>query len=353
MTAVLVASCNPQTQSQPQRATPSHASPIAHVNPCVSTPAAIDGTSRDAASRALSPPAATVAAAASGLDHRPSRSSESPTKATTQAPAPAAATVREGSRVRIEGLQAARDMNGRTGVVCGALDEESGRWTVQIDADGARAACRGTFCAANLRVIPSHDFGTEWVDEEGRVWRKNVDFSRECAKGHALALVGDCGGDGGGMRLMCRLCHSFCARGSDEAASWLTCSVVAGCCGGYAVCSICARAPSAAAAVAPADCDDFCTLVSCGVECCMMWRLTFGVAGGWTAVSVVAAVDVGRVAGPHDNVSVLSNVRATVHVAQPRQRDGAAAGAGREGAACGRCDVVYQPHMEQRVCRHA
>jgi hypothetical protein len=34
--------------------------------------------------------------------------------------------VREGSRVRIEGLQAAREMNGRTGVVCAALDE-SGR----------------------------------------------------------------------------------------------------------------------------------------------------------------------------------------------------------------------------------
>ena len=232
MTAVLVASCSTQTQSQPHRATPSPASPIAHFNPFVSTPAAIDGTSRDAAPRALSPPAASVAAAAtSGLDHRPSPSSESPAKATYQAPAPAASMVREGSRVRIEGLQAAREMNGRTGVVCAALDE-SGRWTVQIDADGARAACRGTFRAANLRVIPSHNFGTEWVDEEGRVWRKNVDFSRECAKGHALALVGDCGGDGGGMQLMCRLCHSFCARGSDEAASWLTCSVVVGCCGG-------------------------------------------------------------------------------------------------------------------------
>jgi hypothetical protein len=199
MTAVSVSSCSTQTQSQPQRATPSPAS-IAHFNPFVSTPAAIDGMSRDAASRALLPPAASVAvAAASGFDHRPSPSSESPAKATTQAPAHAAFMVREGSRVRIEGLQAARDMNGRTGVVCAALDE-SGRWTVQIDADGARAACRGTFRAANLRVIPPHNFGTEWVDEEGRVWRKNVDFSRECAKGHALALVGDCGGDGGGMQ---------------------------------------------------------------------------------------------------------------------------------------------------------
>ncbi len=266
---------------------------------------------------------------------------------------PFAAALQEGSRVRIEGLQAKPELNGRTGVVCGAISQESGRWTVQIDADGARVACRGAFRAANLQVIPSLDFGTEWVDEEGRVWSKNVDFSRECAKGHALAPLGDCGGDGGGMRLMCRLCHSLCGRNSDEAASWLTCSVVAGCCGGYAVCCSCVCARSAAAAVAPAGSDDFCTLVSCGVECCMMWCLTFGVAGRWTAVSVVAAVDVGRVAGPHDDVPVLSNVRATIHVAQPRQRDAAADGAGRHGAACGRCDVVHQPHVEQRVCRHA
>jgi hypothetical protein len=181
--------------------------------------------------------------------------------------------------VRIEGLQAAPEMNGRTGVVCGALERESGRWTVQIDAVGARAACRGAFRAANLRVIPSYNFGTEWVDEEGRVWPKNVDFSRECAKGHALAPVGDCGGDGGGMRLMCRLCHCFCERDSDEAASWLTCSVVAGCCGGYVVCCSCARAPNAVAAVVPAGSDDFHTLVSFGAGCLIMCRLTLIVQG--------------------------------------------------------------------------
>ena len=270
-----------------------------------------------------------------------------PQSSTSAAPSPPfAAVLQEGSRVRIQGLQAKPELNGRMGVVCGTISQESGRWTVQIDADGARAACRGAFRAANLQVVPSHNFGTEWVDEEGRVWSKNVDFSRECAKGHALAPLGDCGGDGGGMRLMCRLCHSFCRRDSDEAASWLTCSVVAGCCGGYAVCCSCARATSAAAAVAPAGSGDFCTLVSFDVECCMMLRLTFGVAGHWTTVSVVAAVHVGRVAGPHDDFSVLSNVRATVHVAQPLQRGGAADGEGRDGEVCGRCDVVHQPHVE-------
>ena len=261
LTAVLVASGSHRAQMQPQSTASAHVSPAqtdsaAHVAPSASTSAAVDGTNRDDTGHALSPPTPAVS----------STSSVDSFAAPLQSPSTAVATVQEGSRVRIEGLQAAPEMNGRTGVVCGALDQESGRWTVQIDADGARAACRGAFRAANLRMIPSHNFGTEWVDEEGRVWPKNVDFSRECAKGHALAPLGDCGGDGGGMRLMCRLCHSFCERDSDEAASWLTCSVVAGCCGGYAVCCSCARAPSSVAAVEPAGSDNFHTLVSCGVE---------------------------------------------------------------------------------------
>ena len=259
MTAVCLASGSPRAQMQPQSAIPAHASlaPAAHVAPSVSTPTAIDVANRDAVGLALSRPTP-AAEAASSVDSAPTPSAA---KTATQAPALAAATVQEGSRVRIQGLQAAPEMNGRTGVVCGAISQESGRWTVQMDADGARAACRGTFRASNLQVIPSHNFGTEWVDEEGRVWSKNVDFSRECAKGHALAPVGDCGGDCGGMRLMCRMCHSFCERDSDEAASWLTCSVVTGCCGGYAVCCSCASAPRAAVAVS-ADSDAFCTLVS-------------------------------------------------------------------------------------------
>ncbi len=269
MTAVLLASGSPRTHMQPPSAIPAQASlvPAAHVAPSVSTPTAIDATNRDVAGLAPSPPTS-AAAAASGVDSAPT---PSPAKTAMQAPAPAAETLQEGSRVRIQGLQAAPEMNGRTGVVCGAISQESGRWTVQIDADGARAACRGAFRPVNLQVIPSHNFSTEWVDEDGCVWQKNVDFSRECAKGHALAPLGDCGGDGGGMRLMCRLCHSFCRRDSDEAASWLTCSVVTGCCGGYAVCCCCTLGSSAAAAVAPAGSDDFCMLVSCGVEFCMMW----------------------------------------------------------------------------------
>ena len=97
-----------------------------------------------------------------------------------QAAAPAARTVQHGARVRIEGLQAAPQMNGRTGTVCGAYNEESGRWLVELDADGARPACRGTFRGVNLCVIPPLNFATEWLDEDGRVCPKNVDYATQC-----------------------------------------------------------------------------------------------------------------------------------------------------------------------------
>jgi hypothetical protein len=204
-----------------------------------------------------------------------------------------------GSRVRIEGLKAAPHMNGRTGVVRGAFDQESGRWTVDVAADGARPASCGTFRPANLRLIPSHNFSTEWVDEGGRVWPKNVDFSRQCAKGHALAPLGERGGLAN-KRLMCRLCHSFCGRDRDEAAGWLLCSEDAGCCGEYAVCCGCARSPSAAAAACSGS-DDFCTEVS--YRAALFLRgVTRLIAGRGGAIPVVAAVDGGLVAGPHDDV---------------------------------------------------
>ena len=177
---------------------------------------------------------------------------------------PPAKALQQGSRVRIEGLQAAPQMNGRMGVVCGGFDEETGRWTVDVAAEGARPACRGTFRAANLRLIASHNFSTEWVDEGGRVWPKIVDFSRQCAKGHALAPLGERGGLAD-KRLMCRLCHCFCERDCDEAASWLMCSEDAGCCGEYAVCCSCSRSASAAASASTGS-EDVCILVS-RVEC--------------------------------------------------------------------------------------
>jgi hypothetical protein len=345
LTAVPLVSRSHRAQMQPKSTAMGHValSPAHHASASASVSNTVNFTNHDAADDGA------LLSLASAPESRDA-SAASPSKSAAQSSAAAAATVHNGSRVRIAGLQATPHMNGRTGVVCGALNEETGRWTVDVAADGAKPACRGSFLAANLRLIPSHNFSSEWVDECGRMWPKNVDFSQQCAKGHALAPLGESGGLAG-VRLMCRLCHCFCERGCAEAASWLICSDDAGCCGEYAVCCSCARSPGAAAA-ACAGSDDFCTLVSCVVKR-FVRGLTSGAAGRGSAVPVLAAVDVGRIAGPHDNVSVLPAVCAPVHVVQPRQRHGAAAGARRHCAARGRGDVVRQPHVEQRVCRHA
>ncbi len=181
-----------------------------------------------------------------------------------QAAAPAARTVQHGARVRIEGLQAAPQMNGRNGTVCGAVNEESGRWLVELDADGARPACRGTFRPVNLCVIPPLNFATDWLDEDGRVCPKNVDYATQCPKGHTLVPL-----NGGGAPqaqqasvagVMCRVCHASMSR--QYAREWLVCAV-AGCCGGYAVCAACVAllCCSHGKSVAASG-DDFCIMVS-------------------------------------------------------------------------------------------
>ena len=345
LTAVVRVCGSPRAPSQPQSTCAARSPPVHRAAPSVSTPTAIDTANCDAAEVAVPCPASAAATAASGRESAPS---SSPAKTAAQSPAPAAATLQDGSRVRIEGLQAkpqhngrtgaicggldqesgrwtvavdasdagpafqisirpanltplpaididvpqrpsapstsstmcnppakalqqgsrvrieglqaAPQMNGRMGVVCGGFDEETGRWTVDIAAEGAMPACHGTFRAANLCLIAPHNFSTEWVDEGGRVWPKNVDFSRQCARGHALAPLGERGGLADN-RLMCRLCHCFFRRSCVEATNWLMCSEDVGCCGEYAVCCSCARSSSASPA-ACADSDDFCTLVS-------------------------------------------------------------------------------------------
>ena len=205
------------------------------------------------------PPAAVEAASNINSSTHPSSAAE----CAAQAAAPAARTVQHGARVRIEGLQAAPQMNGRTGTVCGAYNEESGRWLVELDADGARPACRGTFRGVNLCVIPPLNFATEWLDEDGRVCPKNVDYATQCPKGHALAPL-----DGGGAPqtqyasgtdVMCRVCHASTPR--QHAREWLVCGV-AGCCGGYAVCAACfVSLRCSHRKFVAASADDFCMLV--------------------------------------------------------------------------------------------
>ena len=87
------------------------------------------------------------------------------------------------------------------------------------------------------------NFATEWLDEDGCVCPKNVDYATQCPKGHALTPL-DGGGapqaqQASGADVMCRVCHASTPR--QHACEWLVCSV-AGCCGGYAVCAACACA---------------------------------------------------------------------------------------------------------------
>jgi hypothetical protein len=270
LTAVLIVFGSTLAPKQPQSVSAARLVSANRAAPCVSAPADIDVV--------LALPASATAAGESRGESTPSPSStkkdatDPPLKGThvrmsrppnvpdSQSTALAAPTLRDGSRVRIVGLQVKPQHNERTGVVCGAFDQKTARWTVDVAANDAGPSFQIRVLAANLRLIASHNFSTEWVDEGGRVWPKNVDFSRQCARGHALAPLGERGGLADN-RLMCRLCHCFFRRSCVEATNWLMCSEDVGCCGEYAVCCSCARSSSASPA-ACADSDDFCTLVS-------------------------------------------------------------------------------------------
>jgi len=100
-----------------------------------------------------------AAAAAAAESHDESAPSSSAAETAAQSPAPAAATLQDGSRVRIEGLQAKPQHNGRTGAICGGFDQESGRWTVAVDASDAGPAFQISIRPANL--TPMHAIDTD------------------------------------------------------------------------------------------------------------------------------------------------------------------------------------------------
>jgi hypothetical protein len=97
--------------------------------------------------------------------------------------------------------------------------------------------------------LPAVNFATEWLDENGCVCPKVVDYASQCPKGHPLAPLAGAGSGAAAQRVMCRVCHSLSER--EHASQWLTCSVP-WCCAGYAVCDGCVRAlhqaPAAVAA---------------------------------------------------------------------------------------------------------
>jgi hypothetical protein len=115
-----------------------------------------------------------------------------------------------------------------------------------------------------LSAAPSINFSTEWLDEGGFVCPKNVNFSRQCPKGHALQALGKFVCDGPIRQLMCRICHASCSSKVDQAETWFNCSVDESCCCRYSVCKECAQASDDALSTSVvATSDTFRTLVSC------------------------------------------------------------------------------------------
>jgi hypothetical protein len=183
LVCVRAASASSAADRPLQSSCPSDSNPPAAAQIALASPAAVGGQG-GAAAQAAEPPFSS---------------------ATASPPTLSAAAVREGSSVRIEGLQAKPEMNGRIGVVRGAFNAHNGRWTVEAAADEAGPACLGTFRPANLCVIevcasstpssPAVNFANEWLDELGCMCPKSVDYASQCPKGHALVpfASGGCG----------------------------------------------------------------------------------------------------------------------------------------------------------------
>ena len=105
--------------------------------------------------------------------------------------------------------------------------------------------------------LPAVNFATEWLDENGCVCPKAVDYASQCPKGHALVPFAGGGCGASVERVMCRVCHMFSKR--EHPSQWLACSV-SGCCAGYVVCDCCVRTLQHAPAAAAGG-DDFPSLV--------------------------------------------------------------------------------------------
>ena len=118
---------------------------------------------------------------------------------------------------------------------------------------------------------PAIDFAAEWLDEDGRVCPKAVDYTTQCPKGHALVPFADGGCDAQVRRLVCRLCHAFAE--CENASQWLICSGT-GCCAGYAVCDCCVNAGQQEPAVIAAG-EGFSTLVTRTAIQCAWWSCSY------------------------------------------------------------------------------
>jgi hypothetical protein len=74
---------------------------------------------------------------------------------------PNADELRMGSRVLIDRLVSKPAMNGRTGVICGAFNAGTGRWTVQIDGNGSSSQLQIALRPCNIQLLPVHSLAGE------------------------------------------------------------------------------------------------------------------------------------------------------------------------------------------------
>jgi hypothetical protein len=125
----------------------------------------------------------------------------------------------------------------------------------------ATAAPHSDLTQPLVTSTPVVNFASEWLDEDGCVRPKGVNFSLQCPKGHILAsLGGSTGGDSTCRNWICRICHASIVHPFDESARWLICSCIASCCGWYSVCCNCAHGPTGDPKFVVSD--EFCTLVT-------------------------------------------------------------------------------------------
>jgi hypothetical protein len=158
---------------------------------------------------------------------------------THSASKPTAYELRDGSRVRVDGLVSKPSMNGRTGVICGPFNSDTGRWTIQIDGSDSSEQTKLALRSCNIKLLPVYNFATHWLDEHGNVCPKDVEFSRQCPKGHPLVELANDTFDFNCHQLQCRLCHATCPANSRDAPKWKVCQHSHACCSGYAVCNGC------------------------------------------------------------------------------------------------------------------
>ena len=124
-----------------------------------------------------------------------------------------------------------------------------------VDAGTAGVQCRPCGYDVCAKCVPRISFATQWVDEEGILRAKRVQYRRSCPRSHVLVPLAPV--DTGSTPPLCNVCQCICVA-DDAAASPHLCCKQRGC--SYHVCLACQQAlEDAEMTVAPAalNGDDF------------------------------------------------------------------------------------------------